>query len=80
MRNELVVALDDILIVTEADLDSRSMRSVEFALRMGKEIFVLQQRLDESLGTNQVLHENRVQAIHDIDSFASRFGKVLRIQ
>jgi len=75
VRNELVVALGDILIVTEADLDRGSMRSVEFALKMGKEIFVLPQRLDESLGTQQLLHEKRAQAIHDIESFASRFGK-----
>jgi len=52
VRNELVVALGDILIVTEANLNSGSMRSVEYALKMGKEIFVLPQRLDESLGTN----------------------------
>ena len=34
VRNELVVALGDILIVTEADLGSGSMRSVEYALKM----------------------------------------------
>ncbi|HGZ70137.1 MAG TPA: DNA-processing protein DprA, partial [Nitratifractor sp.] len=38
-RNELVVALGEILIVTEAELKSGSMRSVEFALAMGKHIF-----------------------------------------
>jgi DNA processing protein len=52
VRNELVVALGDSLIVTEADLNSGSMRSVEYALKMGKEIFVIPQRLDESLGMN----------------------------
>ena len=57
VRNELVVALGDILVVTEADLDSGSMCSVEYALKMGKEIFVLPQRLGESLGTNQLLNE-----------------------
>jgi DNA processing protein len=75
VRNELVVALGDILIVAEADLDSGSMRSVEYALKMGKEIFVLSQRLDESLGTNQLLKEKRAIAIHDIETFASRFGR-----
>ena len=75
VRNELVVALGDILVVTEADLDSGSMCSVEYALKMGKEIFVLPQRLGESLGTNQLLNEKRANAIHDIEAFASRFGR-----
>jgi DNA processing protein len=75
VRNELVVALGDILIVTEADLDSGSMRSVEYALKMGKEIFVLPQRLDESLGTNQLLDKKHAKAIHNIETFASTFGR-----
>ncbi len=76
VRNELVVALGDILIVTEADLNSGSMRSIEYALKMGKEIFVLPQRLDESLGTNQLLHTKKATAIHNIEAFASTFGQV----
>ena len=76
VRNELVVALGDSLIVTEADLNSGSMRSVEYALKMGKEIFVIPQRLDESLGTNQLLHHKQAKAIHDIEAFASMFGQV----
>ena len=76
VRNELVVALGDILIVTEADLGSGSMRSVEYALKMGKEIFVLPHRLDESLATNALLNEGKATAINDIESFVSRFGHV----
>jgi len=77
VRNELVVALGDILIVTEADLKSGSMRSVEYALKMGKEIWVLSHRLDESLGTNQLLKEGRASVIQDVESFASRFGQAV---
>ena len=76
VRNELVVALGDMLIVTEADLGSGSMRSVEYALKMGKEIFVLPHRLDESLATNTLLNEGKATAINDIESFVSRFGQV----
>ncbi len=76
VRNELVVALGDSLIVTEADLNSGSMRSVEYALKMGKEIFVLPQRIDESLGTNQLLQTKKASAIHDIEAFVSTFGQV----
>jgi len=75
VRNELVVALGDSLIVTEADLQSGSMRSVEYALKMGKEIFVLPQRLGESLGTNTLLSEGKATAITDVETFASRFGQ-----
>jgi len=75
VRNEIVVALGDMLIVSEADLDSGSMRSVEFALEMGREIFVLPHRLDESAGTNKLLSQGKAKAIYNIEEFASRFGK-----
>ena len=77
VRNELVVALGDLLIVTEADLNSGSMRSVEYALKMGKEIWVLSHRLDESRGTNALLLEGKAKVIQDVESFASRFGQAV---
>lgn len=75
-RNELVVALGEVLVVCEAELDSGSMRSVEFALKMGKEIFVIPQRLGESGATNELLKLGRAKAIYDIDEFVSRFSTV----
>ncbi|MDQ1243954.1 MAG: processing protein [Campylobacterota bacterium] len=74
VRNELVVALGEVLVVGEADLESGTMRSVEFALKMGKEIFVLPQRLGESGGTNQLLKESKAKGIYDIDEFVARFS------
>lgn len=74
LRNELVVALGDILIVSYADIDSGSMRSVEYALKMGKEIYVLAHRIGESQATNKLLEEGKAKAIYDIDSFVSRFA------
>jgi len=73
LRNELVVALGDILIVTYADLNSGSMRSVEYALKMGKEIYVLAHRIGESEATNMLLREGKAKAIYDIDAFVSLF-------
>jgi len=73
VRNELVVALGDILIVAEADIGSGSMRSIEFALKMGKEIFVLPQRLGESGATNELLKNKKAHGIYDIDEFVSQF-------
>ena len=78
VRNELVVALGDILIVTEADLNSGSMRSVEYALKMGKGIWVLPHRLGESLGTNKLLLEGKAHIIQDVEIFASRFGQAVQ--
>ncbi len=75
VRNELVVALGEVLIVTEASLNSGTSRSIEFALNMNKEVYVLPHRLNESLATNELLKEGRAKAIYDIEEFANRFGK-----
>ncbi len=69
LRNELVVALGDILIVTYADVNSGSMRSVEYAQKMGKEIYVLAHRIGESEATNKLLAEGKAKGIYDIDTF-----------
>lgn len=71
VRNEIVVALGDVLIVTEADIDSGSMRSVEYALAMKKPIYVLPHRLRESAATRQLLSEGKAEAIDDIDIFVA---------
>lgn len=76
VRNEIVVALGEVLVVAEAELDSGSMRSIEYALKMGKEIFVFPHRLGESSATNQLVKEKRAELIYDIDEFVSRFGSV----
>jgi DNA processing protein len=74
-RNELVVALGEVLIVAQADIDSGSMRSVEFALEMGKKIYVLPHRIGESEGTNVLLAEGKAEAIYDINRFVEEMSK-----
>ena len=74
VRNEIVVALGDVLIVAEADENSGSMRSVEFALKMGKKIYVLPQRIGESKGTNKLLEEGLAEPIYNIETFANVYG------
>ncbi len=74
VRNELVVALGEILVVAEADVDSGSMRSVEYALKMERPIYVLPQPLDTSRGSNALLAQGLAKAIYDIESFAGQFG------
>jgi len=75
LRNELIVALGQALIVTEADLKSGSMRSIEYALKMKKPLYVLPQRLGESEGTHWLLTQGLAQPINDIDAFVSQFGQ-----
>jgi len=75
-RNRLVVALGEVLVVAQADLNSGSMRSIEYALQMGKKIYVLPQRLGESQGTMQLLHEGKAELITDIEAFSDMFGSV----
>jgi DNA processing protein len=75
VRNELVVALGEVLIVGEAERDSGTMRSVEYALAMGREVFVLPHRLGESEGTQTLLRVGKATPIYDIEEFADRFGK-----
>jgi DNA processing protein len=75
VRNEIVVALGQCLIVTEADLDSGSMRSVEYALDMGKQIYVLPHRIRESEGTHQLLTQGKAIAIENIDEFVIQISK-----
>jgi len=73
IRNELVVALGEVLIVTQADENSGTMRSVEFALKMGKPIFVLAHRIGESKATNKLLEDGLATAIYDVDTFVNDF-------
>ena len=76
VRNELVVALGEILVIAEAEERSGSMRSAEYAIKQQKEIWVLPHRLGESTGTNALLREGLARPIYSVEAFASRFGKV----
>jgi len=80
VRNEIVVSLGDILIVAEADLKSGSMRSVDYALKMEKKIFVLPHRIGESEGTSYLLKNNLATAIYDIDDFVAKFGSTCKVE
>ena len=74
LRNEIVVALGDVLVVTYADFNSGTMHSVAYALKMGKEVYVLPHRIGESEATNDLLLQGKVKAIYDLDTFVSQFS------
>ena len=75
-RNEIVVSLGEILIVSEADEKSGSLTSIEYALKMGKKVYTLPHRLGESLGTQKLVSEGLIEPIYDLDKFLSNFGIV----
>jgi DNA processing protein len=79
VRNELVVALGDVLIVTQCDVKSGSMRSIEYALAQGKKIYVLPHRVGDSEGTNRLVAQGQAEVIYNIDTFVSQFGDTLPI-
>ena len=74
LRNEVVVALGDVLIVTYADFNSGTMHSVEYALKMGKKVYVLAHRIAESEATNALLEQKKAEAIYDLDAFVKKFA------
>ena len=76
VRNRIVVALGEILIITEADENSGTMRSAEIAMELGKKIYVLAHRVGESLGTQKLLASGKATAITDIDAFMESFGEI----
>jgi DNA processing protein len=69
LRNELVVALGEVLVVTQADMNSGSLTSVEFALKMKKRVYTLPHRINESLGTLCLVKKGLIEVIYDIDEF-----------
>lgn len=75
-RNEIVVALGEILIVTHADEKSGTLTSIDYALKMGKKVYALPQRLDESLGTQKLVAKGLIEPIYDLEEFFDSFGKL----
>ncbi len=69
LRNRLIIALCPKIIIAQADLRSGSMQSARLANELEKEVFVLPQRLNESLGTNTLLAKNKAKLIANIDEF-----------
>lgn len=80
LRNEIVVALGEILIVTEADIDSGSLTSVNYALKMGRTVYTLPHRINESLGTQELVKKGLIKIIYDIDEFIENICGVKQIK
>ena len=73
-RNEIVVALADAVVVTQADAKSGSMVSAKLAKKLQKPLFVLPHRIGDSEGTNTLAMQDSAEVIYDIEQFCDRYG------
>ncbi|EDM24376.1 DNA-processing protein DprA [Caminibacter mediatlanticus] len=73
-RNRIIIKLADFVIITEADINSGTMRSFEWAKKFGKKVYVIPHRLNESKGTQYLAKENLAEVIWDIDEFCKSLG------
>ena len=80
LRNEIVVALSEFLIVTQADMDSGSLTSVNYALKMGKEVYTIPHRINESLGTQELVKKGLIKVIYNIDEFIENICGIKNIK
>lgn len=80
VRNEIVVALADAVVVAQAESKSGSMVSAKLAQQMKKSLYVLAHRVGESQGTNTLAKEGKAEVIYDIEEFCDQFGKVEQSQ
>jgi len=78
LRNRLVVGLGEALIITQADENSGSLRSAEFAIKEGKKIYILPHRLGESKGTQKLVEDGKAEIIYNISTFISQFGNIIK--
>ena len=74
LRNRIVVGLSQVVVVTQADLQSGSMSSARMAVTMGKPLFVLSHRLGESEGTQSLLAQGVARPIVSIEAFLKDAG------
>lgn len=75
-RNEIVVSLGEVLIVSQADEKSGTLTSINYALNMGKKVYTIPHQLGDSLGTQKLLAKGLIEPIFDIDEFLNNFGNI----
>lgn len=76
VRNELIVALSDAVVLMQADLQSGTMRSAEFARKHQKPLYVLSHRVGESLGTQSLLKRGDAKLLIESDAFCQEMELV----
>ncbi|MGM0518617.1 MAG: DNA-processing protein DprA [Campylobacterota bacterium] len=80
LRNEIVVALGEILIITQADIKSGSLTSAKYAKQMGKKIYTIPHRMNESLGTQELIEQGICEPIYNIEKFIDSLGGITTLK
>lgn len=75
-RNEIVVSLGEVLIVSQADENSGTLTSIDYALKMGKKVYTIPHHLEDSIGTQKLLDKGLITPIYDLDSFFNSFAEL----
>ncbi|WP_297812321.1 DNA-processing protein DprA [uncultured Helicobacter sp.] len=73
-RNKLVVSLGECVIIPQADLQSGSMQSANYALSLGKKVFVLPHQIGQSQGTQSLAQSSKAQVIWEVDALIESLG------
>ncbi len=68
-RNKIIIALSDCVVVSQADENSGSIQSAQFAYKIGKPLFVFSHRMGESLGTQKLIETKMAMPIVRIENF-----------
>jgi DNA processing protein len=79
-RNRLIVALSQIVVVVEADLDSGSSQTMRIARELGKPIYVIPHRIGESGATNLYIQNGFAKAIFNLEEFAENLASLLGVE
>lgn len=70
-RNRIIIALSDVVIIPQADLQSGSSSSARLCVALDKPLFTLPHRMNESLGTQELLHSRKANAIYNLEFFVN---------
>lgn len=68
-RNRIVIALSDIVIFPQGDLNSGTSHSAKIAVELNKPIFTIPHRYQESLLTDSLISNGNAKVIYDIEGF-----------
>lgn len=72
-RNRIVIALSDMVILPQGDLNSGTESSARIAKKLNKPIFTIPQRYGESELTNALLERGEARAIYNIKHFVKDY-------
>lgn len=72
-RNRIVIALSDIVIFPQGDLNSGTSHSAKMAIELNKPIFTIPHRYKESPLTDSLILNEKAKTIYDINDFIKKY-------